>query len=142
MNVIRSKRGFTLIEIMVVIAIISLLVLIAIPNLTRARVNANETSAKSCLRVISTACEMFRSAQAPPDYPPNLAALAATNPRYLDDELAGGQKQGYVFEYRYIDDLAFQAFARPRRQNVSGVSSFSIDQSGVLRDAATGQPLQ
>lgn len=142
MKGLRFRHGFTLIEIMVVVAIISLLVLFAIPNLTRARVNSNEGAAKASLRTISTACEMYRASQMPLDYPPNLASLAATNPRYLDDELAGGQKQGYLFEYRYIDDSSFQVTARPRRQNVSGVMSFSIDQSGVIRDAASGQPLQ
>ncbi|MDP2980719.1 MAG: type II secretion system protein, partial [Candidatus Omnitrophota bacterium] len=62
---LRSRHGFTLVEIMIFVAIISLLAAIAIPNLLRARHNANEAAGIAALRTISTACESFRSAQTP-----------------------------------------------------------------------------
>ena len=59
-----NRKGFTLVEIMIVVAIIGLLAAIAIPNLLRARLNANESAAKGSLRTISTAMESYRAAQA------------------------------------------------------------------------------
>ena len=81
---LRSGRGFTLVEIMIVVAIISLLAAIAIPNLLRASHNANEAASIAALRTISTACESFRSAQTPTSYPANLAALSTATPAYID----------------------------------------------------------
>ena len=60
---LRSKKGFTLVEIMIVVAIIALLAAIAIPNLLRARHNANESAAIGSMRTFSSALESFRAAQ-------------------------------------------------------------------------------
>jgi prepilin-type N-terminal cleavage/methylation domain-containing protein len=92
-----NKKGFTLVEIMIVVAIIGLLAAIAIPNLLRARLNANESAAKGSLRTVSTAMESYRAAQSTPMYPGALTDLSAANPPYIDDTLAAGAKQGYGF---------------------------------------------
>ena len=93
----RSRKGFTLVEIMIVVAIIVLLAAIAIPNLLRARLSANEATAIAAMRTLSTAMEGYRAAQSPPAYPTTLLSLNASNPPYIDSVLASGNKSGYTF---------------------------------------------
>ena len=96
----RSARGFTLVEIMIVVAIIALLAAIAIPNLLRARHNANETAAIGAMRTLSSALESFRAAQAPPTYPAALDELSDADPQYVPASLTGADgRQGYAFTY-------------------------------------------
>ncbi|MDP2921816.1 MAG: type II secretion system protein [Candidatus Omnitrophota bacterium] len=145
---LRSGRGFTLVEIMIVVAIISLLAAIAIPNLLRARHNANEAAAISALRTISTACESFRAAQTPPTYPANLAALGSATPAYIDGGLAaataaGSAKQGYYYTYALVSANQYTCTATPGVSGTTGTRVFFVDESGVLRlTNSAGAPLE
>ncbi len=127
--------GFTLVEIMIVVAIIALIAAIAIPNFLRARVNANESSAIASMRVLIGAAESFRSNQTPNTYPANLAALNAANPPYIDAVLSGGTKQGYTFTYTFQTANTYTLAAAPVTANVTGVRGFFVDQTGVIRVA-------
>ena len=139
----RSKKGFTLVEIMIVVAIIVLLAAIAIPNLLRARLSANEATAIAAMRTVSTAAESFRSAQSPPAYPTNLSALSSANPPYIDSVLGGGNKSGYTFTWSG-GGTTYGVVATPQTANVTGVRSFYVDQSGVVRVGAdsAGTPIE
>ncbi len=145
---LRSGRGFTLVEIMIVVAIISLLAAIAIPNLLRARHNANEAAAIAALRTISTACESFRSAQTPPSYPANLAALGSATPAYIDAGLAGATaaataKQGYFHVYAMVNANQFTCTSSPAVVNTTGTRVFFVDESGVIRlNSVSGAPIE
>ncbi len=145
---LRQRHGFTLVEIMIVVAIISLLAAIAIPNLLRARHNANEAAAIAALRTISTACESFRSAQTPTAYPANLAALIATAPVYIDAGLAGAvaaasARQGYFFTYTRPNVNQFTCTASPAVSATTGTRVFFVDESGVIRlTNASGAPIE
>ena len=145
---LRSGRGFTLVEIMIVVAIISLLAAIAIPNLLRARHNANEAAGIAALRTISTACESFRAAQTPPAYPANLAALSAATPAYIDAGLAGATaagtaKQGYFYTYALVNANQYTCTATPAVAGTTGTRVFFVDESGVIRITnAAGAPIQ
>lgn len=145
---LRQKHGFTLVEIMIVVAIISLLAAIAIPNLLRARHNANEAAAIGALRTISTACESFRSAQTPPTYPANLAALSSATPPYIDAGLAGATaaasaRQGYFYTYTLVNANQFTCTASPAVSGTTGTRIFFVDESGVIRlNNASGAPIE
>lgn len=142
MKVLRSRKGFTLVEIMIVVAIISLLAAIAIPNLLRARHNANEAAAIGALRTISSACESFRAAQSPPGYPANLGALGIAVPPYIDTALAGAIAapgvRGYFFTYATGNANQYDCLATPANSGVTGTRIFCVDHTGVIRSAAIG----
>ncbi len=139
----RSKKGFTLVEIMIVVAIIVLLAAIAIPNLLRARLSANEATAIAAMRTLSTAMEGYRAAQSPPSYPAQLTMLNASNPPYIDSVLAGGNKSGYNFALSG-GGTTYSVLATPLTANVTGVRNFFVDQSGVVRvgNDSTGTPIE
>src|SRR3989338_1952279 len=145
---LRKMAGFTLVEIMIVVAIISLLAAIAIPNLLRARHNANEAASIVALRTISTACESFRSAQTPPTYPANLAALSGAVPPYIDAGLAGATaaataRKGYFYTYARENANQFTCTASPAVSGTTGTRIFFVDESGVIRlNSAAGAPIE
>ncbi len=135
----RSNRGFTLVEIMIVVAIIALLAAIAIPNLLRARHNANEAAAIGAMRTLSTACESFRAAQTPPSYPVNLAALSAAVPPYVPATLTSAVgRQGYRYQYFLTSANTYVLQGIPLQRQTTGTRTFYVDQTGVIRASATG----
>jgi len=132
------ERGFTLVEIMIVVAIIALTAAIAIPNLLRARLNANESMAIASIQTISSAAQSYRTAN--PTYPSILSDLSSPYPPYLDVILGCVNqpcgKQGYSFALTGVTDN-FTATATPQTFNVTGNRSFYVDASGVIRTCAT-----
>lgn len=101
----KTKRAFTLIELMIVIAIIAIIAAIAIPNLLAARKNGNEAAAIGALKAIANAQTLFREGDKDTDntlqYASALANLTDTGSTgaedLVDEVLASGTKQGYTF---------------------------------------------
>jgi prepilin-type N-terminal cleavage/methylation domain-containing protein len=137
------RKGFTLVEIMIVVAILVTLAVIAIPGFLRSRVIANEASAIGSMRTISTGCESYRSMQNPATYPPDLVTLSTENPPYIDPTLGGGAKQGYGFNYTLVNPNQYTCTATPITPNITGIRVFFVDESGVIRvDDAAGVPVE
>ncbi len=134
------KRAFTLVEIMIVIAIVALLAAIAIPNFLKAKVTANESAAQATLRTISTALETYAAANkglyAPADGTTFDNYLRTTTPPYLNKAYCGQTESGYAYGCA-IDKNNYTVTARPTNCTTAGTKSFTITAGGVLATDAS-----
>ena len=140
----RNNKGFTLIELMIVVAIIAIIAAIAIPNLLRARLAANESGAIGALRTLSSAQSSFQSSatndvdvDGTGEYSP-LLQLSTELPPFIDEVLGAGQKSGYFFTVTLsgiadTDEVSWEGQANPVSFGQTGNRTFYIDESGVLR---------
>lgn len=147
----RRIKGFSLIELLIVVAIILIIAAIAIPNLLRARIAANEASAGNSIRNINTAEFAYSTAYPTVGYAAGLANLGGVAPCtpsslqacLIDNILATagpgvGSKSGYVFLATGLTPAgggftSFVSGASPVAYNVSGVRNFCSTEDGVIR---------
>ena len=132
----RQRKGFTLVEIMIVVAIIALLSAIAIPNLLRARLSANEAAAAAALKTVASAQIQWRASNT--TYAAGLAALSGAVPPYIDSTLGLGAKQGYTFTLTVDPLTAGTSFYVLAAHAAAQGVSYYIDEAGVLCRAPTG----
>jgi prepilin-type N-terminal cleavage/methylation domain-containing protein len=152
----KQSRGFSLIELLIVVAVIMIIAAIAIPNLLRARIAANEASAANSVRKISTAEYAYNTAYPTVGYANQLSDLggalpcspAQTSACLLDNVLSSGNKSGYQFvALGFVagggsTNSAYVAGSAPQSYNVTGVRNFCMISDGVLRslDTSGGAP--
>ena len=152
----KKQKGFSLIELLIVVAIILIIAAIAIPNLLKARISANESSAVGSVRTLNTASVQY-AAQCPANgFPANLVAIGpgagdCAGAGIIDNVLVLGTKSGYTFKYAAgagAPTTTYTITATPITVGVTGQRGFFSDQTGVIRyDPAgaakvTSAPLQ
>jgi type IV pilus assembly protein PilA len=142
----RKQKGFSLIELLIVVAIILIIAAIAIPNLLRARIAANESSAVASIRTVNTAMISYNSAYPTVGFAANLGTLGGTctgtvtptsgSACLIDSQLATGTKSGYTFVATGLTG-SYLTYGNPVTLNSTGVNSFCSIQDAVVRK--TGQ---
>lgn len=140
----KKNKGFSLIELLIVVAIILIIAAIAIPNLLRARIAANEASAAASVRTLNTAQVSYLSTYPSIGFANVLTDLGgttcmppnSTSACLIDTVLASGQKDGYRFRLRGVTGTpasTYQFIALPRVPNQTGVRYFCSFADGVVR---------
>ncbi|MGC1660439.1 MAG: prepilin-type N-terminal cleavage/methylation domain-containing protein [Candidatus Acidiferrales bacterium] len=147
----QSGRGFSLIELLIVVAIILIIAAIAIPSLLRAKLAANQSAAVENCRSVTSAQVLYYTSFSQ-GFAPSLIALGGpaggaitpANAQLIDDGLSSGVKSGYTFTYvplamdssgNYQD---YSLNADPQAVNLTGVNHYFTDEPSVIHWSAIG----
>ncbi|MBI3725460.1 prepilin-type N-terminal cleavage/methylation domain-containing protein [bacterium] len=132
----RGRLGFTLIELMIVIAIIAIIASIAIPSLLSARKHGQEASAIASLRTVNTQEVLFRDGDKEQDGNQDYGMLSElSNTGLIDSVLGSGTKQGYLFQAGYsftTSEFLWFAVANPALPGSTGDRYFEVATAGVI----------
>jgi type IV pilus assembly protein PilA len=141
-----KQKGFSLIELLIVVAVILVIATIAIPNFLRSKVAANQASAVGSLRSLNTACVAYSISYGQfPAALSNLGPIASsgnassTSADLIDSVLASGSKSGYTFVYTAgSSNQSYTITATPITAATTGQNMYFTDQSGVIRVDTSG----
>ena len=133
----RKRRGFSLIELLIVIAIILIIITIAVPNLTRARMHAMETAAIAAIKTVHTAQVQYystygRYATSLTELgPPASGTANASAADVIGNDLSNGKKQGYIFNLTGTPG-GYILTANPENFGTTGSKTYYSDQTMVV----------
>ncbi len=145
----KNQKGFSLIELLIVVAIILIISAIAIPSYLRSRMQANEASAVGSVRMINTSAVTYSSTYVNAGFPANMADMGGANPCtasstsacILEDTIAQGTKSGYSFVWTgdgATPSVAYSLTGTPLFVGRSGQRMFCSDQTGVIHYDSSG----
>ncbi len=145
----KNRNGFSLVELLLVVAVILIISAIAIPNFLRSRERANEASAVASMRLINTAAVTYSVTYSNLGYPVSLTAMGGANPCtassaqacLLDDVLAQGTKSGYSFALTgdgLVPSVSYLITGTPQVVGTTGQRMFCSDQSSVIHYDSSG----
>jgi type IV pilus assembly protein PilA len=157
--IIRNQhKGFSLIELLIVVAVLLIIAAFAIPNFMRSKMSANQASAVGSLRTMNTACIAYSTTYS--QFPAALTNLgpvdssgpglghgyghgpdpvSSTSADLIDSVLAAGEKSGYTFVYTPgTDSQSYTITATPITAAATGQNMYFTDQSGVIRVDTSG----
>jgi len=128
----RKTKGFSLIELLIVVAIILIIAAIAIPNLVKSKMAANEASAVGSTRTLTTSELTYASIYPATGYT-TLGNLGSAG--LIDTTLAGGTKSGFSFAIGTSGTPAtgFTSNANPVTPGTTGTNYYCSDQTGVIQ---------
>ncbi len=126
----RVKEGFTLVEIMIVLVIICLVATLAIPNLIKAQISANDALAKTTLRDLSLAAERY-STDNSSNYPTDITSLTEATPPYINEEYCGDTISGFTYACNFATD-SYTFTATPVSEGATGTTTYTITTGSVL----------
>lgn len=143
----KRERGFTLIELVIVLVVLSILAAIAIPIFLRQRIAANEGNAVASLRTLVTTEVAFRAQKLRDDDNSGdgdygtlqeLANPPGGGQPFIDSVLGNGVKAGYVFDAQVFpgsdtEEAGFAIRAIPSVYDRTGIRNFYVDEEGVIR---------
>ncbi len=142
----KHQEGFSLIELLIVVAIILIIAAIAIPNLLRSRMSANEASAVGSLRTLNTAEITYNTTYPTVGFACTLGQMGGTGTPsstaagLIDANLASGTKSGYSFALSGCSGtpaVTYSSTAQPTVPGTTGQRYFCSDSSGVIKYDAT-----